>query len=144
MDAKSLEVISGQLQEQREKISARADKLRAELSGLDEDLSRVEAALSVLSGAPLPATKAPGAKKERKKAAAPSAKKAKVSELIAAVLSQTTSLDESELKALVEQKLVESGHNRNGYSLRFQEALSDTRFHKGPNGVSLKQPALRT
>ena len=135
MDTKSLDAIKDQLQEQQTKISAKADSLQAELAGLHDDRGRIEAALAALSGVALPSMN--GKKREKKKVSAPSASKAQVVALMAEELSQHHAIEE-ELKARIEKKLVDTGHARLGYSLRFKEAVADSQFFKAPDGIRLK------
>lgn len=137
MDNKSLDAIKDQLQEQQAKIVAKTDNLLAELAGLEDDRGRIEAAMAALSGVTLPSMN--GKKKhERKKVFAPSASKAQVVALIVEELSQHHAVKEEELKARIEKKLVDTGHTRMGYSLRFKEAVADSQFVKAPDGIRLK------
>lgn len=136
MDTKSLDAIKDQLQDQQAKLVAAADKLRSELIELDDDRERIEAALAALSGVGLPAMN--GKKKhEKKRASAPSASKAQVVALIAEELSKHHVIEEEELKACIEKKLVDTGYTRMGYSLRFKEAVADLQFFKAPDGIRL-------
>jgi hypothetical protein len=142
MEIKSFETIMTELNEQKAKISATAGRLRTQLAELEEDLARIDAGLAIFSGAPLPVTKGAVSKKERKKVAVPAANKTQVIEIMTSELTQAKSLQPTDLKSLVESRLVESGYSRMGLSLRFKEALSDSRFQNGLNGVSLKQSTL--
>lgn len=138
MDTKSLDIIKDQLQEQQAKITAKADKLRAELAGLDDEHGRIDAALAALSGNALPSIN--GKKKhEKRKALAPSASIVQVVSLIAEELLQQPVIQEEELRSRVEKKLVGSGHSRMGYKLRFKEALVDSQFQKTKDGVQLSK-----
>lgn len=143
MDTTTLDVIKDQLQEQQAKIAANADKLRAELAGLDDDRGRIDAALAALSGVALPAIN--GKKKhEKKRVSAPSASKAQVVALIAEELSQHDVVQEEELKVRIEKKLVDTGYTRMGYSLRFIEAMADSQFVKAPDGIRLNTETPRS
>lgn len=136
MDTKSLDAIKVQLQEQQAKITGKADSLRAELAGLDDGRRRIEAALAALAGVAPPSMN--GKKKhDKKKVSAPSASKAQVVGLIAEELSEHHVVEEKELKARIEKKLVDTGHTRMGYSLRYKEALADSQFAKAPDGIRL-------
>lgn len=143
MSTNNLDAVITQLEELRTSYVLRTQTLRSELSEDEKHLSHVEAALAALSGSPLSPPGTAATKKERKKAVAPSATKALVIELISQELTQADSLPESELKSRVEDKLVEAGHSRNGYSLRFKEAVADAKFHKNANGVSLNASPVR-
>jgi hypothetical protein len=137
MDTKSFDAIKDQLLEQQAKLTVRADKLRAELAGLDDDRGRIDAALAALSGVDLPS--ANGKKKhEKRKTFAPSATKVQVVALIAEALSHHQVMQEEELRTDIEKKLVDSGHSRLGYKLRFREALSDSQFRKTTEGIQIK------
>ena len=138
METKDFGTITVHLDEQHAVLAAKADSLRAELAIVEDHLARIEAAKAALSGAASPSAAARLTKKERKKAAAPSATKAQVINFMVKELSQSNVVQESKLKSRIEQVLIESGHSRMGYSLRFKEALSDSRFQKGLNGISLK------
>ena len=139
MDTKNLDAIKDQLQEQQAKLTAKAAKLRAELSVVDEDLGRIEAALAILSGAPLPSADAKLTKKERKKASAPSASKADVIRFMQSILLERGAVAEGALKALVEAKAAEAGFTRMGLALRFKEALAEPQLVQTPAGVRLKE-----
>lgn len=138
MDHKSLDTIKDQLQEQQTKLAVKADKLRAELAGLDDEQGRIDAALAALSGAALPSTQVKK-KHEKRKAFAPSASKSQVVSLITEELLQHRLVQEEELKATIEKKLVDSGHSRIGYKLRFREALAESQFLKTTNGVQMSK-----
>ncbi|MBA3483213.1 MAG: hypothetical protein H0T51_15500, partial [Pirellulales bacterium] len=99
-------------------------------------------AIAALSGIALPSMN--GKKKlEKKKVSAPSASKAQVVALIAEELSQHDVILEEELKARIEKKLVDTGHTRMGYSLRFKEALAESQFVKAPDGIHLNAETPR-
>lgn len=140
MDTKSLDAIKDQLQEQHAKIAIKADKLRTELAGLDDEQARIDAAIAALAGIVLPSTIAKK-KPEKRKALAPSASQAQVVSFITEELLQHHVIQEDELKARIEKKLVDSGHSRLGYKLRFNQALADSQFLKTADGVQMnKEP----
>lgn len=138
MEPHELDAIKAPLQERRLSLNAKADKLRGELATLDDHLARIDGALAALSG--MPPSQAPAKlTRERRKASAPAATKAQVIELLVQELTQRNCVHESELKADIERKLIESGHNRMGYAMRFKEALSESIFRMETDGVSLKR-----
>lgn len=142
MDHKSLDTIKDQLQEQQTKIAVKADKLRTELAGLDDEQGRIDAALAALSGIALPAMQ--GKKKpEKRKAFAPSPSKCQVVSLISEELLHHHLVQEEELRATIEKKLVDSGHSRMGYKLRFKEALAESQFVTTTDGVQLRKEATK-
>lgn len=140
MDLNTLDVITDQLQQQKSHTSARADKLRSELAVIESDLTRIDAAIAALNrtsvrdvdGKP----KAKGADKRRYQG--PAASRAQVVELIVATLSQSGMVQATELKKTVEHQVVQAGLTRMGYSLRFKEALADSRFVHSDQGIRLQ------
>ena len=140
METQALDAIKAPLEEQHAKLSAKADALRGELAKLDDLLTRIAAAKAALVGPKLISAAGGLTKKERRKAAAPSATKANVIALMKQELSQGKSIQISELKQRIERLLTETDYSRNGFSLRFKEACSDSTFQLGTNGISLKQP----
>lgn len=138
METKSLDAIKAQLQEQQAKIAVRADKLRTEIAGLDDEQGRIDAALAALFGAASPSTNVKK-KQEKRKAFAPSASKVQVVSMITEELSQHHLIQEDDLRASIEKKLVDSGHSRIGYKLRFREALAESQFIKTTNGVQMSK-----
>lgn len=140
MEANALETIKGQLQDHKNRTAAAAASLRIELADFDTELARVDAALAALSGT---ATASKSSKLPKKpacepKVLAPAANKAQVIKLITAELNKHEVITEDMLRASIEQTLVDTGHSRMGFSLRFREALSDPRFVHGATGVSFK------
>src|SRR5690606_30221805 len=123
METNALDAIQSQLQDQRTKLAAKADRYRDELQRLDEGLARIDAALAALSGAALPPSTPKSPKKDRRRTLAPAASRTQVTALMLEELSQHPILPEEDLKARVEQTLVASGHTRMGYALRFKESL---------------------
>jgi len=144
MEIKDFGPVSVQLEQQHAILSAKADSLRAELATLVDLLTRIEGAKAALNGPTPCIANAALIKKEKRKAVAPSVSKAQVIEFMLKELSQNKLVHESQLKSRIEQVLVDSGYSRSGYSLRFKEACSDSRFQSGPNGISLTQPGKVT
>ena len=77
----------------------------------------------------------------KRKAFAPSPNKAQVVSLICDELSQRHLIQEEELRATIEKKLVDSGHSRMGYKLRFKEALAESQFVITTDGVQMRKEA---
>lgn len=139
MDSKALDTIKEQLHKERSQIESKADKLRAELSDLEEDLVRISSAIAALEGTDLQAAGGKAAKgKERKKITAPSAGKADVIEHVQKILQKKGAVKSEELKALAEEEITKAGFTRMGFSLRFKEALGDAKFVETPEGIRLK------
>lgn len=134
----SLSGIQSQLESQRTELTNQAAVLRTQLSSLESDVQKIDAALSALSGnGPLStAAKAPQAK-ERKKPTAPSAGKADVMRVMKMILGNNQPLSVDELRPLVEEEIVKEGFTRLGFALRFKEALGDSTFVQTPEGVGL-------
>lgn len=140
MDSKALDTIKEQLQKERSQIETKADKLRAELSELEDDLIRISSAIAALEGTELPAAGGKAAKgKERKKISAPAAGKADVIEQVQKVLRKKGVVKDEELRSLVEEEITKAGFTRMGFSLRFKEALADSKFKQTPEGVCLSE-----
>lgn len=138
METQGFQVITNQLREQKDQLTAEANTLRSKLSVLEDHIARIEAAAAMLSGTTLPSSAvAKAAKKERKKSLAPSPTTVQVIALMENAISECSSISESELKTLVEEQLSQSGYSRSGFALRWKEALSDERFRTAPDGVSL-------
>ncbi len=135
----SLDVIKERLKEQQAKIAVKADELRSALAELDDDQGRIDAALAALAGTALASSN--GKKQEKRKTLAPSATKVQVVSFIAEELKQQRLMQEEELRARVEKKLVNSGYSRMGYKLRFKEALADPQFLRTPGGIQLGKEA---
>lgn len=139
VESKSLDAIKEQLHQERRQIETQADKLRAELAGLDEDLARISSAIAALEGTePATAISKAGKPKERKKMSTPSAGKADVIKCMQDILAKQGVVEAEALKGLVEQQITEAGFTRMGFSLRYKEALADARFVDTPAGVRLK------
>lgn len=140
MESTSLDSIKEQLQQQRSEIEAKAETLRSELGFLDDDLSRINAAIAVLDGAALsPATGKVVKPKERKKMQTPSAGKADVIKCLRSVLAERGTVEAKALKTIVEEQIAKAGFTRMGLSLRFKEALADSQFVETPAGVRIKE-----
>ena len=137
MQPQELDDIKVALEERHAKMLAKANALRCELTSLENELARIDAALAALAGTTQPTLTAKHGKKETRKSAAPSATKALVTDLILQVLSTNSVIQVQDLKSLVERKLIERGHNRNGYAMRFKEALTDPRLRMSDEVVSL-------
>lgn len=143
MATNNLNALAANLEEQQALLASQAESLRSELTGIEDGLARIKAALAALTGPRLPAQRETAPGKKRSKTGVPSVSKATVIELISQELTQTKSIEESNLKSRVEKLVIASGHNRSGFSLRFSEALSDARFQKHVNGISLKSHGSR-
>lgn len=146
MESKSLDAIKEQLRKERSLLEAKAEQLRTELFSLDDDLSRIDAAIAALDGAELsPATgKVKRKPKEKQPTKHLAASKADVIKHVRSILEQEGVVEEEPLKALVEERITESGFTRMGLSLRLKEALGDSQFVDTPAGVRLKEEKLAT
>ncbi len=138
MDSKALDAIKEQLQKERSQIESKAEKLQADLSGLQEDLVRISSAIAALEGTELHAAGGKAAKaKERKKITAPSAGKADVIRLMEQILGKKQTVRIDALKSQVEEEITKAGFTRMGFSLRFKEAMADSKFKETSEGVRL-------
>jgi len=140
MDSKALDAIKEQLQKERSQIESKAEKLQADLSGLQEDLVRISSAIAALEGTELHAAGGKAAKaKERKKITAPSAGKADVIRLMEQILGKNQTVRIDALKSQVEEEITKAGFTRMGFSLRFKEAMADSKFKETSEGVRLSE-----
>lgn len=140
MDSKALDAIKEQLQKERSQIESKAEKLQADLSGLQEDLVRISSAIAALEGTELHAAGGKAAKaKERKKITAPSAGKADVIRLMEQILGKNQTIRIDALKSQVEEEITKAGFTRMGFSLRFKEAMADSKFKETSEGVRLSE-----
>lgn len=140
MDSKALDAIKEQLQKERSQIESKAEKLQADLSGLREDLVRISSAIAALEGTELHAAGGKAAKaKERKKITAPSAGKADVIRLMEQILGKKQTVRIDALKSQVEEEITKAGFTRMGFSLRFKEAMADSKFKETSEGVRLSE-----
>ena len=145
MDSKVISAIKAQIEAQRTELQSTVGKLKAELGGVEQEISRLSAALAALNGG----EKSQPGKKEtlRKKNGKPAAGKADVVKHLRAILTAKEVGEERELKELVEASLTKAGYSRMGVALRFKEALQDALFVDTPGGVRLKEtldPALQS
>lgn len=139
MDSKALDAIKEQLQKERSQIESKADKLRGELTDLEEDLVRISSAIAALEGTDFQAAGGKAAKsKERKKISAPSAGKADVIDQVQQILRSRGVVKSADLRSLVEEEITKAGFTRMGFSLRFKEALADPKFIETPEGICLR------
>ena len=146
MESKSLDAIKEQLHKERSLLEVKAEKLRTELSYLDDDLSRIDAAVAALDGAELSATTGKVKKKPKEKSSTKhlAASKADVIKHVRSILEQEGVVEGEALKTLVEERITQAGFTRMGLSLRFKEALGDSQFVDTPAGVRIKDEKLAT
>ncbi len=127
METNQLNAIVEQLQEEKVRIEEAKAELKEKLKATEEELKGVEGALSALGVKPT------GKGSGKKKAAT----KSEVIQLVEALLKDHGVVEEASLKTLVEQQLKEAGKSFMGLSLRFKEALKDSRFVDSPSGYRL-------
>lgn len=138
MAPSNLDAITSELQRQRNLVHERATALRSDLWTEEKDLARIDAALVALSGeAAKPASNGSSAKRPKRTAQTPSAKKADVIAAVRQVLERSGALREDILKNEVEAELTKVGFNRSGFAMRFKEALQDSQFVHSPGGLRL-------
>ena len=124
--------VAQQLKGERDTLAIEIDSLKAGLAERQTELSRIDGALKAL-----------GEKPNGKKARKPAATKDEVIEAMLSVLDSGNTLAEEELRTQVEQRITEAGKSRMGFSLRFKEALQDSRFVGSTTGYCLaaEEPA---
>ena len=127
METNQLDAIADQLQAEKVRIEKVKAELKEDLKATEDQLKRVEGALSALGVKPT----ANGT--EKKKAAT----KIEVTQIVEALLKDHGVVEEENLKAFVEQKLKEAGKSFIGLALRLKEALKDPRFVDSPAGYRL-------
>ncbi len=133
MPAPTPDVIVEQLQQLVQTQEKRLATLKEDIQVAEAELARTRSALRELTGR---AAK-PKPKSTKSKAGKPAPTRAIVVETAEAVLSEKGVLAEDKLKAFVEQLLVNGGYTKNGFALRFREALADERFVDSPAGYRL-------
>jgi HPt (histidine-containing phosphotransfer) domain-containing protein len=135
----SLSSIQSQLESQRDDLANKAAVLRTQLSSLESDVHRIDAALAALTGTQVAAkgqeAGEPKQKKERK-AASPAIGKSQVIELINKQLKGQEAIVVDELRRRIEAELGQLGFSRLGFALRFKEALDDKAFTVANGQVS--------
>lgn len=143
MNAPTLDDIVKQLEDEKAKSAARADQLRNALTVVEDQVARLDGAISTLRGKPHAVLNGTASKKssEKRKAAAPAASRVQVAEFMTTTLQKNGVMQEEKLKIAVENQLVAAGFSRMGYALRFNEALADARFVSGEEGVTLRRRA---
>ncbi|WP_442483339.1 hypothetical protein [Aeoliella sp. SH292] len=141
MNTITLHDIAQQLENEKAKSATKANQLRTELTDMDDQIARLDGAISALRGTAHVGTNGKTSKKtsDKRKVGAPAASRAQVADLMAATLQQKEAMQEEELKVSIEEQLVRAGFNRMGYSLRFKEALADARFVCGVQGIELSR-----
>jgi hypothetical protein len=138
MESKALVAVANELRKQHNSLQESVTARRTELATLEEELSRIDAALAALAGnAPKPVNNGSKAKVPRKTTQTPSAKKADVIAAMRRVLVTEDVLEASELKKQVETQLAEQGFNRFGFAMRWNEACHDPQFVETPEGYRL-------
>ena len=136
MENARLEEITQQLRDEEEKLNAEAADLRGQLTGVEEDLKRVQGALKQLGEKPAKGQKA--GKPGRGVPKNPAPTKEDVKTAIAEVRRELGELSAEKLQAEVEKRIVDAGMSRNGLALRFKEAMKDV----GAQSHSTAEPSL--
>lgn len=131
-----------QVERERSLLRAKANKLEGELAVTEEQLARLDKAAAALIGAVLAADGDEAAKlqvrKKSSKPRRPAVGRSQVAAAMEQVLRKVAVLEAVELRKQVENQLTAAGFSRMGFSLRFNEALKDSRFVSSPDGVRLK------
>lgn len=138
METNSLVAVSDELRKQRDALQTRVANSRAQLTSMEDELSRLEAALLALGqGKPKRTAHAADRKTRNTSTASPSPKKSDVIEAMQRFLSKGEVVAASNLKTMVENDLQQQGFNRFGFAMRWTEACNDTRFSQTPAGICL-------
>lgn len=122
----SLSGIVEQLRSKRNELHGEVVDMRDTLKSAEAELKQIDQALQAL-----------GEKAKTNKTTKPAATKSDVVQAIEAQLSSGDVVEVDALKAAVSDDLLRAGKSRQGFALRFGEALKDKRFASGDDGVSL-------
>lgn len=125
-----------QLKSEQERLQGIADKLNEQLAINTAELKRVQTALSALDSKP--------ATKTSRKSLKPAATKNDVIAAMETVLAQNSPIERDALKSIVQDAVAESGKSKQGFALRFAEAMKDQRFSETADGVQLHGHAAMT
>ena len=113
------------LTEQLAPLEQQAQQLKEELAAVEEQSTRIRAALKALGGG----------KRKVVRSRKPCATQQDVRTILTGLLSDNGSLSEMELEELAKEKLREDGgKSLSGFSLRFQETLTDPQFQRTSDG----------
>lgn len=135
MESKALVAVANELRKQHNALQENVTARRTELATLEEELSRIDAALAALAGnAPKPVSNGARTRQLRKATQTPSAKKADVIAAMTRVLKTHQEMEADQLKQQVEKLLTQEGFNRFGFAMRWNEACRDPQFSETPNG----------
>lgn len=115
-----------QLRKEEERLGKEQARVNQELRTVEAEMKRVRAALAAL-----------GEKTTGKAAAKPAATKKDVIRVVAEVLSDQGVVEKEALRTVVQEKLAEEGKTRQGFALRFEEALKEKKFVDSPGGYRM-------
>ena len=102
-------------------------------------ISGVQQALIALGEKPAAKINSKAATPKSTKASKPAPSKVDVIELVTSALQERGVLEKDALKEAVQNRLGEAGKSRQGFALRFKEALADSRFVESPAGYRITE-----
>jgi predicted nuclease with TOPRIM domain len=114
-----------ELQSEETRIQADLDDLRQRVKSGENQLKRIQKALSVLEEKP----------RQQSASKKPASTRREVIAAMVEILSTTGPVEEAKLKQLVANKIASQGKSRMGFALRFTEALHDKRFQRDEDGL---------
>ena len=122
------------LTEQLEPLEEQTRELKDQLTAVEEQTTRIRAALKALGGG----------KRKSNASRKPCVTQQDVRTILTDLLSDNRSLSETELEDLAKQRLrQDGGKSLSGFSLRFQETLTDPQFQRTPDGrITLGQISI--
>ncbi len=136
MKPRKISAIKKSLESEANKLEEREACLNRELEAIQSDANRVKAAIEALDGIAQNSSKEPT--KRSRKRGLPAPTRAEVIRCMTAILTDNPVLEADELKELIQDKLGEDGFSKNGFSLRFKEALAGEDFVETPAGLRIK------
>ena len=130
--------IEDQLQAQADTLKSQADSLRKQLADVEDEYQRIQSAADILAGKGK-VSKPSSATAKKRKQGKPAPTRAHVIKCMTVILTDNPVLESDELEELTKDKLSEEGFSKNGFVLRFKEALAGEDFVETPGGVRIKQ-----
>lgn len=121
-----------QLKSEEARLKAAAEKLKQQVKHNESELTRIQSALAALGNKP--------AGKASRKTLKPAPTKVDVIAAMESALADNRTLDTDALKAIVQEAVSDSGKSKQGFALRFAEAIKHERFVESAEGYRLVQP----
>ena len=115
-----------QLRSEQQRLQTEREEAAATVKRIDSELKQVQGALRELG------------QKQSSKSGKQAATKKQVVAAIEELLQERGVVEKDTLKAAAEEKMVAAGKSRQGFALRFEEAIKDERFVDSPSGYRLK------